>query len=110
MKQSHNTLGILYTTVNDNTTGRHIIKALLEKRLIGCANIIVGVQSMYLWNDEICSDNEVIIILKTTKNKIPEVVAELQKIHPYDVPLIAELEISNLHSHSYLEWITKMLS
>lgn len=106
----NNILGVLYTTVKNNATAVELVRELLKKNLIACANIFTGVTSLYLWNGEVCEDEEVVIILKTQKNLITSLAEELKKIHPYDVPCIIELEASGIHNHSYLDWVVKETS
>ena len=102
----HNIIAVLYTTVNNNATGLSLVKRLLEKRLIACANILPKITSIYLWNGEIKEDEEAVIIMKTTKSLIAALTQELKSIHPYDVPCILELETSSV-SEGYLDWIIK---
>ncbi len=105
----HNIIAVLYTTVNNNATGVSLAQRLLEKRLIACANILPKITSIYLWNGEINTDEEVIIIMKTTKALIIPLTEELKAIHPYEVPCILELETSSIND-KYLEWIIKETS
>ena len=103
-------LGVLYTTVNDNATAEKIVVELLQQRLIVCANIIPKINSMYLWNGEICKDKEVSIMLKTKKSLIQKVSEELKRIHPYKVPCIIEFENIESHNKDYTDWILKEIS
>jgi periplasmic divalent cation tolerance protein len=102
-------LGVLYTTVNNNATGVIMIQKLLEKRLIGCANIFPKITSIYIWNGQIQNNEEVVIILKTTKDLIFKLTEELKCIHPYETPCIMELEVSSVNQ-GYLDWIIKETS
>ena len=105
----HNIIAVLYTTVNNNATGVSIAKRLLEKRLIVCANIFPKMTSMYLWNGEISNDEEVAMIMKTTKHLIAELTEELKAIHPYEIPCILEIETSSVNE-KYLEWAIRETS
>lgn len=103
-------LGVLYTTVNDNATAEKIVVDLLQQRLIACANIIPKINSIYLWNGEICQDKEVGIILKTNKNLVQKVSEELKNIHPYEVPCIIEFGETEAFNRDYIDWILKETS
>ncbi len=108
MIKIHDTIAVLYTTVENNVNAFHIVNSLLKKKLIACANIISNVQSSYIWNDEICTESEVIIIFKTKKSLVKKTVKELKKIHSYEIPCILEIFEAKVHDQSYLDWITKV--
>lgn len=103
-------LGVLYTTVSDNATAEKIVVDLLQQRLIACANIIPKINSIYLWNGEICKNKEVGIILKTNKKLIQKVSEELKRIHPYEVSCIIEFRETEAFNKDYIDWILKETS
>ncbi|HSX04190.1 MAG TPA: divalent cation tolerance protein CutA, partial [Rhabdochlamydiaceae bacterium] len=41
---------------------RKVARHLIEKKLVACANIIPHIESLYLWNDKIETDQEVKVI------------------------------------------------
>ena len=45
-------------------------------------------------------------LFKTTKKNLRLLKKELQKLHPYDVPEIAEINPSSINQ-SYLKWLTE---
>lgn len=101
---------LIYTTVNDYVIAQKFIQNLLQKRLIACGNIFSNVTSIYTWNDEICTDQEFIVILKTTNERVKEAVNELKNIHSYKVPCILEIDIAKVHSDEYLNWVLNSTS
>ena len=81
-----------------------LARALLERRLVACVNVIPGVRSFYWWDGEVAEDGESLMVIKTPHARLPELEALLQEIHPYDVPEIVALEASSVHS-PYAAWI-----
>jgi len=61
----------VYMTMSDLQEARKIGRALLEKRLVACVNMFNGMQSMYWWDGAIEEDQEVVLIAKTIREKIP---------------------------------------
>lgn len=81
---------------------QEIARQLLNKRLIACANIIPS-RSLYWWKRKIADEEEEIILAKTTKEKSTLVRKEVEKIHPYTVPCI--LELNGKINKKYHQWV-----
>lgn len=67
---------------------REAASALLEENLIACANIIAPVESLFRWEGEIQSSEEVCVIFKTTFSVLEQATDRLAQLHPYDTPAI----------------------
>ncbi len=96
---------ILITTPKDKA--QHIIRHLLEQKLIACGNIVKEVQSLYWWEGKICDDEESLIILKTKSSLFHKVIKEVKKVHPYKIPEIIALGLNN-GNKEYLKWIDEV--
>ena len=83
-----------------------ISNSLLEKKLIACSNIINDMKSTFWWNGNIQKENEVLIIAKSTKALLNNIIAEVKSIHSYDVPEILAIPILG-GNPDYLDWIFK---
>jgi periplasmic divalent cation tolerance protein len=81
-----------------------LIQRMLEERLVGCGNIINGVQSMYWWKGAIQNESESLIIMETTEEICSKAINRLAEIHPYDVPKIVALETSSA-LEAYKNWL-----
>ena len=81
-----------------------IKKLLLEKKAAACINIIPGVSSHFLWQGKIDSAQEIMLIGKTTKNKLDNIIKLVKQLHSYEVPEIIALPIIG-GSKEYLDWI-----
>ena len=81
-----------------------ISNSLLEKKLIACSNIINDMKSTFWWNGNIQKENEVLIIAKSTKALLDNIIAEVRSIHSYDVPEILAIPILG-GNPDYLDWI-----
>lgn len=97
---------LVYVTTANQEEARRIGRTLVEKRLAACVNIIPIVQSIYWWKGKIYDEEEALMFVKTTKERVEEVIAEVKKLHSYEVPAIDVLDISAGDS-DYLNWISK---
>ena len=95
---------IILTTFPDQETAHSSVQALLENHLIACANLIPSVVSIYEWKGQVMTDQEILVILKTTRECYQSLAKLLQETHPYEVPEIIAVDISQ-GSGSYLDWV-----
>ncbi len=95
---------VIYCTVPDKKTGIVIARELVEKSFVACVNIVPAITSIYSWKNEICEDDELLLIMKTIKSNFSIVKDTILSLHPYDVPEIISLQLTDGHS-DYLDWI-----
>jgi len=95
---------LLYVTCKDKREAEKIAMHLVKKRLIACANIF-PITSIYRWNYKIVNEVEYVIIAKTNNKNFRKVVAEVKKIHSYQIPCI--LRINAGANKEYEIWANK---
>ena len=80
--------------------------ALMEKRLAACINIVPKIESFYWWDDAVQRDEEALLIVKTTRQRIDELMRYVQVNHPYDLPEVISLPLSE-GLPDYIAWVKK---
>ena len=95
---------LVYITVPDEKAGNKIIKHLLNKKLIACGNLIPEAVSFFYWKGKTQTENESIMILKTTNSSYNRLETEIKKLHPYECPCILALPIKEGYK-PFLKWI-----
>jgi len=95
---------VVLVTAKDKKEASKIAKGLLEAKLIACANIIDGVQSLFWWQGKIGSSHEVLLVLKTKMNLLKELSVKVKSLHSYQTPEIIALPIVS-GNKDYLQWI-----
>ena len=95
---------VILSTCGEISIAQKIAKTLVEQRLAACVNIIDKVTSVYRWKDKVENDNEVLLIIKTVKDRVEEIHLKLAEISGYDLPELIVLEIAG-RSAMYLEWL-----
>jgi periplasmic divalent cation tolerance protein len=93
-------------TVPSQKIGVRIARRLVHERLAACVNLLPGVVSFYRWKGRPCRDRELLLLIKTTRQKVPALQKELEKLHPYDLPEFIILPIVG-GSRRYLRWLMK---
>ena len=95
---------VVLVTAKDALEARTISDQLLEKKLIACANIVEGVQSVFWWQGKIDQAKETLIILKSKQDLFKKIVKTVKAHHSYEVPEIIALPIVE-GNPDYLKWI-----
>ena len=99
----------MYTTVfitaPDRESGKKIARHILERRLAACVNMS-PVSSMYWWDGKIEEADEVLLIVKTSADRLDELIKEVRSVHPYQVPEVIALPISGGY-REYLKWVER---
>ena len=97
---------IVLTTIGNENDANHIINAALESKLAACMQTI-PIKSHYTWNGEVCHDNEVLVLFKTTWELYNDLEMMIKKNHSYDTPEIIAVDIEK-GVKEYLDWINEV--
>lgn len=95
---------VVLVTAPDADVARALARGLVERRLAACANLVPGVTSVFRWEGAVQEEAEVLLIVKTTRERLPELEAFLAAEHPYDVPECVALEPAAVAA-GYLSWL-----
>jgi len=95
---------LVITNCPDRETAERIAHDLVERRLAACVNILAGCRSIYRWQGQTESADEVPMLIKTTPAAYPALESAIQALHPYSVPEIVALPIER-GLPAYLAWV-----
>lgn len=98
----------IVTTTEKRADAETIARTLVDRRLAACVQIS-SVDSVYRWQGRIESSGEFKCSIKTTSDLFERVEAAIREIHPYEVPEILALPISN-GNQAYLDWLKQETS
>lgn len=92
----------LVTTPVDHAD--RIARALVDARVAACVNVVPAVRSVYRWEGEVQQDEEALLLVKTTTDRVDALDAQLDGLHPYDTYELVALDVTG-GSAAYLDWI-----
>ena len=98
-------VAVLHCTCPDAATADRIATALVDERLAACVQQLPGVRSTYCWEGRVEQADEILLLIKTAKDRIPAAIARVQAMHPYDVPELLAIDASD-GAPTYLDWVT----
>jgi periplasmic divalent cation tolerance protein len=94
----------IYITAKNYEEAEKIGLVLLEDRLVACINITEKIISQYWWEGKIVRDEEALLIAKTKKSLVADVIEKVKSLHSYSVPCIVSLPIEE-GNPDFLAWI-----
>ncbi|MCX5872422.1 MAG: divalent-cation tolerance protein CutA [Deltaproteobacteria bacterium] len=95
---------ICLVTLDTYENAVKIASILVEEKIAACANIVSPIRSIYRWQGKICDENEILMMMKTRHSLFERLKNRVKELHPYDVPEIISVKISEGLSE-YLRWI-----
>ncbi|MBI4006623.1 MAG: divalent-cation tolerance protein CutA [Gammaproteobacteria bacterium] len=97
---------LVLTTCPGSITAKKIAQDLVANNLAACVNIFPGIQSYFRWGNKVDFAEEYLLLIKTTRDRYPEVEQKIESLHPYELPEIIAVPI-NAGLEGYLHWITQ---
>lgn len=94
---------VVLTTTNDKHNAEHIIHHLLEHKLAACVQVL-PIESHYLWQGNYYQDKELLLVIKTQVACYAALESAVQLLHPYQVPQIVQLPLTQ-GFEPYLAWL-----
>lgn len=94
----------VYTTYPSIVEAEQAGRALVERRLAACVNILPNMVSLYQWEGKVERGEEVVMIVKTRASLAEAVEAAVKAMHSYTTPAILVIPLENVEQ-TYLGWI-----
>jgi len=94
----------VYTTYASIVEAERIGRALVERRLAACVNILPGMVSYYWWQGAVERGEEVVMIIKTRASLAEAVRTAVREMHSYTTPAILTMPIESVDP-DYHAWI-----
>ena len=94
---------VVLTTCAAEADAERLARALVKGRLAACVNVVPGVRSFYRWKGEVDSGVEFLLIVKTSRELFPALRAEIERLHPYELPELLALPVV-AGAENYLSW------
>ena len=95
---------LVLSTIDSKEAAEQIAHHLVEERLAACVNIISNITSVYKWKGVLEHDVEHLMLIKSTRELLPQLTDRIKQLHSYELPEVIALPIQDGYP-PYLEWI-----
>ena len=97
---------LCFCTCPDAATAERIADALVGERLAACVNVLPGVRSVYRWQGVVERADEVLLLVKTGRERLEALTARVNALHPYELPELVAVEVAG-GLGAYLDWVSE---
>ncbi len=96
----------VYTTYPSIVEAENAGRAIVERRLAACVNILPGMVSHYWWEGKVDRGEEAVMIIKTRASLAKAVERAVKEMHSYTTPAILVIPLESVEQ-TYLSWLMK---
>ena len=95
---------LVVTSLPDREIALTLARALVERRLAACVNVLGECTSVYRWQGAIETAAEVPVLIKTSALRYEALEQAIRELHPYELPEVIAVPIRG-GLPGYLEWV-----
>ena len=99
----------VYMTCASDEEAETIVKDLLDRALIACANIFAPHRSFYNWKGRVENAPEVAVLMKSQAGKFIAIETRVLELHSYECPCLVSWPIEHGHD-AFIRWIGENVS
>lgn len=101
---------IVLVTCANKTEAMRIAGAAVKAHLAACVNVLsMPVDSVYRWKGKVERAKEVLLLMKTSQKKLPQLRDTVTRLHSYAVPEFIAVPVA-AGSRAYLRWLDECLA
>ena len=95
---------MVFCTCPDWDEAMRLGRAIVDRELAACVNVLPGVASIYGWQGKVEQAQEVLLVAKTGSAQFDALRAYIEEAHTYDLPEVLALPVVDGNAR-YLDWI-----
>jgi periplasmic divalent cation tolerance protein len=95
---------LVLTTCGNTEEAAGLAASLVDARLAACVNCVDGVTSTYRWRGARQTDEEVLLLIKTTEDRLEALQAKIRELSSYELPEVLAVRVDG-GLPAYLDWL-----
>jgi periplasmic divalent cation tolerance protein len=99
-------LMVVLMTAGSQEEAERIAQVLVSEMLAACVNVVPGITSVYRWEGEVHRDSEWLLVAKSRRDVLDDLIRRVQALHSYDVPEVIALPLAG-GNEAYLRWVNQ---
>lgn len=96
----------VYMTFPDLDSAASVARHLVDERLAACVNLLPRGLSVYRWEGQVSTEEEVVAFAKTTADRLDALIARVKELHSYELPCIVALPVAG-GLPEFLTWVVE---
>jgi periplasmic divalent cation tolerance protein len=100
---------LVLTTLGNAEQGKKLAAELVDLRLAACVTCMPNLTSYYRWSGRVEEDSEILLMIKTTSERLETLKAHLLRVHPYQVPEFLVVAVAD-GGEPFLKWLAESTS
>ena len=99
---------VVFMTTSNREEAVRLGDMLVGSHLAACVQILPEIESIYRWQGKIEISAEILILVKTTRDKFADLEKQVKAIHSYETPEIIAVPASDI-SEPYMKWLNESI-
>jgi periplasmic divalent cation tolerance protein len=95
---------MVFVTCEGRDQAEQIADKVVRDGLAACVNVMPGVRSCYVWEGKLTWSEEVLLVMKTTREEFERLEKRVRELHSYEVPEIIGVKVE-VGFEKYLGWV-----
>lgn len=95
---------VCFSTASSAAEAEKIARSLVEGQLAACVNIVPQIRSIYRWEGKIEDGAEWMLVIKSRRHLLEDLVSRVRSLHSYTVPEVVALDVVG-GNPDYLAWL-----
>ncbi len=95
---------LVLTTCGSAEEAENLAFGLVSAREAACVNRFHNVTSTYRWQGEVHNDEEILLLIKTTEDRLADVERTIRERSSYELPELIAVRVDT-GSTEYLDWL-----
>lgn len=95
---------VVLSTCGSEEEAEKLARSLVEQRLAACVSVVPRVRSFYRWKGAVESAEEYLLVIKSSRDRMGDLLGALEKEHSYEVPEVLALPVVE-GAPNYLSWL-----
>lgn len=95
---------LIITNLPDKASAEMLAQRLIAERLAACVNMLAACTSVYHWQGNVETAQEIPVLIKTTRQHYEAIEQTIREVHPYELPEIISVPLAG-GLPAYLDWV-----
>ena len=95
---------MVFVTCETKAQAEEIANKVVGEQLAACVNVVPGVRSCYVWEGKLTWSEELLLVMKTTKDAFERLKARVGELHSYEVPEVVAVPVDAV-AEKYGAWV-----